>query len=117
MPRKKPSLQKLQVRELAYDVALPEEARQFFTTAQLAVLAVIRDECASNTVCRLIVSEIAKRAGVKTGTATLAVKIAKDIGVISVSNAHSKANIIVNRHIDSWTTIHNAETLPFQPPR
>jgi hypothetical protein len=107
----------VRARELAADVAIPEEAAQFFTTAQKAVLAIIRDECASNTVCRLIASEIAKRAGVSIGTAILAVKIANDTGVISVSRAQSKANLIVNRHIDSWTTIHNAETLPFQAPR
>jgi hypothetical protein len=38
----------------------------------------------------------------------LAVKIGNDIGVISVYSEQSKANIIVNRYIDSWTAIYNA---------
>jgi hypothetical protein len=107
MGKREPKLQKL-VRKLACDVALPDEARPFFTTAQMAVLAVIRDECDNNRVCRLIVPEIAKRAGVGNDSAQLAIKIGNDIGVISVSGEQSKANIIVNRHIVSWTAIHNA---------
>jgi hypothetical protein len=107
MGKKDPRLKEL-VRKLACDVALPEEARPFFTTAQMAVLAVIRDECDSNRFCRLIVPEIAKRAGVGKDSAQLAIKIGNDTGVISVCSEQSKANTIVNRHIDSWTAIYNA---------
>lgn len=107
MLRRMPSLQTMAVRLLAYDVALPEEAQSLFTTAQMAVLAVIRDECANNSICRLNVPEIAKRASVSTTAARRAIAIAKKSGVIS-ADEQSNANAIVNQCIKSWTAIYNA---------
>ena len=108
MLRRMPSLRKQAVRRLASDVALPEEARSLFTTAQMAVLAVIRDECANNSICRLIVPEIARRASVSATAAKRGIAIAKESGVISVDVEQSKANTIVNHCIESWTAIYNA---------
>jgi hypothetical protein len=113
MLRRTPTLQKQAVRRLASDVALPEEARSLFTTAQMAVLAVIRDECANNSICRLIVPEIANRASVSATAAKRAIAIAKKSGVISVDIGQGNANTIntiVNHCIESWTAIHNAES-------
>jgi hypothetical protein len=54
--------QSLKTRMLAANVALPEWARRF-TTSEMAVLAVIRDECDRSNFCTLILGEIAERAG------------------------------------------------------
>lgn len=93
--RKPPSAAIRAVRGKACDVALMPEVAGCFTTAALAVLAVIRDSGSEG--CVHSVAEIAVLAGVSKSTVYKAIQLAYATGIIGRPEAP-----IINLQIGRW---------------
>lgn len=95
-------------RTLAASGPLPPKLACNFTTGELAVLKIVADEVVAQRQCTLSIDEIAARAGVGRTKARMSLKIARDLGLLSITErrVNYKPNLsnVVRIISSTWET-------------
>lgn len=78
-------------RRLAFSGPLPPNLAQHFTVGELATLRIVGDECRDKGRCVEFIDAIAARAGVSRSTVKRALRVARDLGLVVVTERRTFA--------------------------
>lgn len=83
-------------RRLAASGPMPHALAAHFTTAELAALRIISDECRAHGACDRSIAEIAMRAGCRRTSVQNALRRARELGLLSISHRRRRGPSLTN---------------------